>query len=455
MRRHISGLGTVIGKREESAVPPTELPKPETLVSNSRRNKAVAAAFIGTIIEWYDFFIYGTAAALIFPKLFFPNESEAAGTIYSFGTFAAGFLFRPIGAVIFGNLGDRLGRKRSLIWTLVLMGVSTFLVGCLPAFDRIGVLAPIALTALRCVQGIAAGGEWGGAILLSVEHSARGRRGWYGSWTQAGLPVGLLLSNGVFNLCSSIGGESFIRWAWRIPFLAGLVLAIIGYIIRQHVEETPLFLQTAEIERRRGNPVLRALTEKWRSVLMLIGARIAENAAFYLYTVFVLAYCTQYLSLPKSLVLNGLLVASVLELFTIPMFGALSDRIGRKKVYLTGLFVILLLAFPYFWLLQTRNPALVWLAIALSLALGHGAVYGPQAAFFAECFGTEMRYSGVSLGLQLAAPIGGGLAPIIAIKLLTNQHGNPWLVSVYVSVIVVISIAAVMVARETYKDDLD
>ena len=431
------------------------MPGAETHAPNSRRNRAVAAAFIGTIIEWYDFFIYGTATALIFPKLFFPNESETAGTIYSFGTFAAGFFFRPIGAIIFGNLGDRLGRKRSLIWTLVLMGVSTFLVGCLPAFDRIGILAPIALTALRCVQGIAAGGEWGGAILLSVEHSAQGRRGWYGSWTQAGLPVGLLLSNGVFNLCSSIGGESFIRWGWRIPFLAGLVLAIIGYIIRQHVEETPLFLQTSEVERRRWNPVLRALTEKWRSVLMLIGARIAENAAFYLYTVFVLAYCTQYLSLPKSLVLNGLLVASVLELFTIPMFGALSDRIGRKKVYLTGLFVILLLAFPYFWLLQTRNPALVWLAIALSLALGHGAVYGPQAAFFAECFGTEMRYSGVSLGLQLAAPIGGGLAPIIAIKLLTNQHGNPWLVSVYVSVIVIISIAAVMVARETYKDDLD
>ena len=263
-------------------MPPIESSQSEIHIANSRRNRAVAAAFIGTIIEWYDFFIYGTASALIFPRLFFPNESEAAGTIYSFGTFAAGFFFRPIGAIIFGNLGDRLGRKRSLIWTLVLMGISTFLVGCLPAFDRIGILAPIALTVLRCVQGIAAGGEWGGAILLSVEHSAEGRRGWYGSWTQAGLPVGLLLSNGVFNLCSSIGGPAFIKWGWRIPFLVGLVLAIIGYIIRQHVEETPLFLQTTEVERRRRNPVLRALTEKWRSVLMLIGARIAENAAFYL-----------------------------------------------------------------------------------------------------------------------------------------------------------------------------
>lgn len=436
-------------------MPATDFSNAEIQISSSRRTKAVAAAFIGTIIEWYDFFLYGTAAALVFPKLFFPNESEAAATISSFSTFAAGFFVRPIGAIVFGYLGDRLGRKRTLVWTLALMGVSTFLVGCLPAYDRIGILAPITLTGLRCIQGIAVGGEWGGAILLSVEHSAQGRRGWYGSWTQAGLPVGLLLSNGIFNLCSHLTGLSFIKWGWRIPFLIGLVLAAIGYLIRQRVEETPLFQRTAEIERRRGNPVLRALSQQWRSVLILIGARIAENAAFYLYTVFVLSYSTQQLGLPKSMLLNGLLAASALELITIPTFGALSDRLGRKTVYLFGLFAFLALAFPYFWLLQTKNPPLVWLAITLSLALAHAAVYGPQAAFYAECFETSIRYSGVSLGLQLAAPIGGGLAPLIASKLLVSQNGDPWLVSTYISALMIISIIAVMLARETHKDVLE
>ncbi len=262
--------------------------------------RAAAAAFVGTVIDWYDFFLYGTAAALVFAKLFFPQFDNASGTIASFATFAVGFFARPLGGIVFGYLGDKFGRRTTLILTLLMMGLSTFLVGCLPTYTVAGVAAPIMLTALRFFQGIAVGGEWGGAALLAVEHSLPGKRGWFGSWMQAGLPVGLLLSTGAYKICTYMSDESFMSWGWRVPFLLGIVLTVVGYFIRQHVGESPIFLEAKEKSALEENPILKTFKNEWRQILAVMGARVAENACFYLITVFVISYCTQNLSLDKG-----------------------------------------------------------------------------------------------------------------------------------------------------------
>ncbi len=415
--------------------------------------RVVAASFIGTTIEWYDFFLYGTAAALVFDRLFFPNFDPFAAKMAAFATFAVGFFARPLGGIVFGHYGDKVGRKAMLVTTLMLMGVATVLIGLLPTYEQIGVAAPVLLVLLRFTQGFGVGGEWGGAVLMAVEHGHEGRRGFHASWVQAGVPVGLLLANGVFHLASSMEEAAFLSWGWRIPFLLGVLLLGVGLFIRLAILESPIFEQAKQQEPPPKIPILTVLREHPRNVVLAMGARFAENAFFYIFTVLVLSYGSQQLGLAKPALLNAVLLGSAAQLVFIPWFGALSDRLGRRPVYLGGALFLLLFAFPFFQLLETRQPGLVLLAVVIGL-IGHAAMYGPQAAFFSELFGTRVRYSGASLGYQLASPLAGGLAPLIATALLEWSGGRPWPVALYLCVMAVITLVCVWLAEETHRKDL-
>jgi len=382
---------------------------------NSLR-RVVLASFIGTAIEWYDFFLYGTAAALVFNRLFFPTLDPFAGTLASLATYAVGFFARPVGGVVFGHFGDRLGRKSMLVTTLMLMGTATFLIGVLPTYDQIGVAAPVLLAVLRFVQGFGVGGEWGGAVLMVVEHGHHGRRGLNASWIQAGVPAGLLLANAVFILFSLLPDAAFLSWGWRVPFLLGIALLAVGLFIRLQVFESPLFSKVLERKQQAAVPLLAVLKRYPGNVVLAIGARLAENASFYVFSVFVLTYGTQHLHLPRSTILNCVLIASLVQFFTIPLFGLLSDVVGRRPVYLGGAASLAAFAFPYFWLVDTANPLWVGLATIISLVIV-AAMYGPQAAFFSELFGTDVRYTGASIGYQLASPLAGGLAADLGVAL--------------------------------------
>jgi MFS transporter, MHS family, shikimate and dehydroshikimate transport protein len=415
--------------------------------------RVVLASLIGTSIEWYDFFLYGTAAALVFNQLFFPTLDPLAGTMAAFATYAVGFFARPLGGVVFGHYGDRLGRRAMLVTTLLMMGLSTFLIGVLPTYDQIGVLAPIVLVALRFVQGLGVGGEWGGAVLLVVEHSHHRRRGFYASSAQVGVPAGLLLANAAFAGVSALPEESFLTWGWRVPFLGGAVLLGLGLAIRLHILETPLFA-AAQAQRATSRLPLVDLLRKYpKNLLLAMGARFAENACFYIFTVFIYVYASEARGFARETILIGLLVTSGMQLFCIPAFAALSDRIGRRPVYLAGALFLGLFAFPFFWLVDSGVAVLIWLALLLGLT-AVAAMYGPQAAFFAELFGTSVRYSGASLGSQLAAPFAGGLAPLIATALLSWSDGQPWPVALYMIGMVLITFCSVFLVGETARTDL-
>lgn len=420
--------------------------------------RVVIASFIGTTIEWYDFFLYGTAAALVFNKLFFPSLELQQGTMAAFATYAVGFFARPVGGIVFGHFGDRIGRKSMLVTTLMLMGVATVLIGLLPTYNQIGIWAPLLLVSLRFIQGFGVGGEWGGAVLMAVEHGEAGKRGFYASWVQAGVPVGLLLATGVFKIASSSMDESaFLSWGWRIPFLLGVLLLGVGMFIRMKIIESPVFTEAqarADTEKASPKiPILAVLRDHPRNVLLAMGARFAENAFFYIFTVLILSYGSLQLGMEKADMLNAVLIGSAVQLFVIPWFGALSDRLGRRPVYLGGALFLALFAFPFFWMVDTRQPVLVVLAVVIGL-IGHAAMYGPQAAFFSELFGTRVRYSGASLGYQLASPLAGGLAPLIATELLARHSGQSWPVAVYLLIMAAITLVSVWLAEETNKKAL-
>ena len=411
------------------------------------------ASFIGTTIEWYDFFLYGTAAALVFNRLFFPTFDPLMGTLAAFGGYAVGFVARPIGGIVIGHYGDKIGRKSMLVLTLVIMGVATCLIGMLPTYEQIGPWAAVGLVVLRIAQGFGVGGEWGGAVLMAVEHAPPGKRGFYGSWPQMGVPAGLVLATAVFSIFSSLPEEQFLAWGWRVPFLLSALLVVVGLLIRVRILETPAFTKVKEEAREARMPIVEVLFTYPKQVLLAMGARFAENGAFYIYSVFVLTYATGQAGMEQQTILTGVMIGAALELFAIPFFGALSDRVGRRPVYLFGAVVTALFAYPMFWLIDTGTPALAWLALVVMFVFSHAAMYGPQAAFLSEMFGTRVRYSGASLGAQMAGVLAGGTSPLIATALLIAGYGRGAL-SLYIIAMALVTIVAVLLASETHRDDL-
>jgi metabolite-proton symporter len=431
--------------------------------SMTREEKFVIfASSLGTIFEWYDFYLYAVLAPF-FAALFFPPGNDTAALLSAFATYAAGFLIRPFGALIFGRIGDLVGRKYTFLVTIIVMGASTFLVGVLPTFAAIGWLAPILLVTLRLIQGFALGGEWGGAVLLVSEHGKPENRGFWSSWPQAGAPAGNLLATGVLALLAAFqSDDAFAAWGWRIPFLLSAVLIIVGMFVRLAVTESPVFLEAQRVAAEKAAetgvaekaPILTVLAHYKREVLVAMGARIAENVSFYLLTVFSLAYLTKAQGAESSFTLNALVIASAVHLVTIPLWGALSDRIGRRPVYLFGALGVGIWGFVFFALLDSESFGLVVVAVTVGL-LFHGAMYGPQAAFLSELFGTKARYSGVSVGYQLASVVAGAPAPLIAVALLGSfTDPNPMRVSLYLAVCAVITIIAVLSYGETRTRDL-
>jgi len=415
--------------------------------------RAVIASTVGTATEWYDFFLYGTVTPLVFAPLYFPNADPLTGTLQAFGIYAVGFVARPIGAAIFGHYGDRLGRKSALIATLMLMGIATFLVAFVPTYARIGIWGAVILTILRFVQGVGVGGEWGGSVLLSMEWAQSNQhRGYIASWPQFGVPAGLFLSNLAVLSFSAISGPQFLEWGWRIPFVLSAALVALGLYIRLGILETPVFARLAAAKRIERTPVLEVIKRQPKQIILTALCRVGEQGPFYVFSAFVFAYGTGTLHLRREFLLAAVLTATMISFVAIPLFGHLSDRFGRKRIYMLGAALTGLFGFVYFGLLDTRSSALVFLAIATSL-LPHDMMYGPQAALIAESFPGRMRYSGASLGYQLSSVIAGGPAPLVATWLLSRYHsGTP--IAVFILACALVSLSATSFLQDFTNRDI-
>jgi metabolite-proton symporter len=414
--------------------------------------RAVVASTVGTAIEWYDFFLYSTVTGLVFAKLFFPQSDPLVGTLEAFAVYAVGFVARPVGAAIFGHYGDRIGRKSTLIATLMLMGIATFLVGLVPTYETVGIWGAVILTVLRFVQGVGVGGEWGGSVLMSMEWArSNTSRGFVASWPQFGVPCGLFLANLAVLAFSQIASDQFLSWGWRVPFLISIVLVGIGLWIRLSILETPIFARLVAERRIEPTPILEVIKRQPKEIILSALARMGEQAPFYIFTAFVFAYGVGTLKVSRDFLLVAVLVASVLSFVSIPLFGHISDRIGRRNMYMLGAVTTGVFGFIYFGLLNTGSPALIFLAIVLSL-IPHDMMYGPQAALIAESFTGRLRYSGASLGYQLASVIAGGPAPLIATWLFAVYH-SAFAIAGYILVCAILSLIAVALMKDyTGKD---
>jgi len=434
---------------------PTNLSNPVPLTSAEhgvQLRRAVIASTIGTAIEWYDFFLYSTVTGLVFAKLFFPHSDPWVGTLEAFAIYAVGFAARPVGAAIFGHYGDRIGRKATLIATLLLMGLATFAVALVPTYDKVGIWGAVILTVLRFIQGVGVGGEWGGSVLMSMEWAKNDRsRGFIASWPQFGVPCGLFLANLAVLAFSQMSGESFLAWGWRIPFALSLILVLVGLYIRLGILETPTFSKLLAEQKIDRTPMLTVFKEHPKEILLSAFARMAEQAPFYIFTAFIFSYGTASLQVSRDFLLTAVLAASVLSFVSIPVFGHVSDLIGRKKMYLIGAVVTGVFGFVYFAMVNTGSLPIIFVAIILSL-VPHDMMYGPQAALIAESFTGRLRYSGASLGYQLASVIAGGPAPLIATWLYATYH-SATSIAIYIAICAVISVVATALMTDyTGKD---
>jgi MFS transporter, MHS family, shikimate and dehydroshikimate transport protein len=422
-----------------------------TEISHSSSIRRVAlASFIGTAVEWYDFYLYGTAAALVFPRLFFPQLSPFFATLASFATFGVAFVARPLGGIVFGHFGDHVGRKSMLVITLMLMGISTFLIGLVPAYQQIGVAAPVLLVLLRFLQGIAVGGEWGGATLMVVEHAPEKTRYFYAAWPQTGAAMGLLLSTAALAAVSYLPDEQFFAWGWRAPFLLSIVLVAVGLFIRLRIVESPVFAKIRQLSMQSRAPVIEVLRDYPVAVILAAGVIFAVFVQVYIASTFVPSYATTQLGVARGVVLTGLMLLSAVEFGGILVAGALACRVGARPVALAGALVIGLLAFPFFRLIDTGSPFIIWIAMSVWI-LGTALLYGVSGALTAELFPARLRYSGISLALQFAGVPGGALTPIIAATLVNRSGGKSWPVAAYVVIAALCSFAAIWFASEKHR----
>lgn len=425
----------------------------QTIQSDSAPRESVRrvafASMIGTSVEWYDFFIFGTASALVFGRLFFPTFSELAGTLAAFASFAVGFVARPVGGVLFGHIGDRIGRKTTLVVTLTMMGVATFLIGLMPTYSVIGVWAPILMVVLRFVQGLAVGGEWGGAVLMATEHSGGERRGFFGSFAQVGSAVGGLMSTGMFLLMQQLPEDDFLSWGWRVPFLVSIALVFVGLFIRLRIMESPVFAQIKEARRVIKVPVVQLLRSDAHNVLLAAGTYLAHGVLFYALTVYTLAYTTSEYGLAENTYLVGITAASAIQIITIPSLGALSDRLGRRQVIMFGTLFIIAFAVPLHFMITSQVAELAWLAVIIGICIGHNAVYAPTAALYSEMFPANVRYSGASLGYQLGGAIA-GFVPLTAASLVGAAGGAYWPIPALVAVSGLIGFVCILLIRPAH-----
>ena len=435
----------------EPLTEPAATPQP----SKKARRRAAASSLVGTSIEWYDYYLYGTAAALVFPTVFFPEDEGVTAVIKAFATYAVGFAARPIGGFVFGHFGDRIGRKQMLMISLLLMGAATFLIGVLPGEAQVGIWAPIMLIVLRLIQGFAVGGEWGSAVVMSVEFAPPGKRGLYGSFPQMGVPIGLLLSTGVFALFQAgLGPDEFLAWGWRVPFLLSGVLVLIGLFVRLAVTESPVFAAAKEADALAARPSAEVLKKEWRILGLAVGSKFFKNAIFYLYSVFLLSYISTTLRFDPLLGTLAVVISSAIGFISVPGWSWLTDKIGRKPVYLGG--IVLGAAFyPFSWsFVESGSFVFLTIAMVIGLNLLHDMIYGPQAVYFAELFATRVRLSGASIAYQIGAMLSGGFAPLIATGLLAFGGGDTTLITVYALALAAISAVCTILLPETFKGSL-
>lgn len=417
--------------------------------------RVLIASVVGSSVEWFDYFIYGTVAALVFNQLFFVTDDPAFGTLYAFATFALAFFIRPLGGVVFSHIGDKIGRKKTLVLTLSLMGIATFLMGVLPTYGSIGIWAPVLLILLRLIQGLGLGGEWGGALLLAVEYAPKEKRGLFGSVPQMGVTIGMLMGTIALSLMTLSPGDAFLTWGWRVPFLLSACLVIFGLWIRKGIEETPTFQRNQQQGEIPKLPIADTLKYHWREVLIATGAKVVETAPFYIFGTFIVSYATQNLNFSQTATLSAVALGTIITTILMPIMGSWSDKIGRKKIYIGGTILMMLYAFPYFWLIHQDSVLLLFVATVIGLGVIWAPITAVLGTMFSEIFSAQVRYTGISLGYQIGAAVAGGTAPLVATSLLISFNDSYIPIALYIILTAVISLIAIWTVKDRYNEELD